>query len=178
MTAVVVGNPKRRDGPAWRSSPELGAVFQRVTLGAALPASVQIKTMKNYLIGLIVALAAGPQLLAADEWWAVINLKGVSATSDQGYKFSPDGLKSLLICFSEEGGSVTGTDMKLTKFGKSTLVGVSIDSRGMETLEVYQIDREKMKLLYTKSRIRTNTVAPLLPDMVIALIGDAKPVHK
>lgn len=45
-------------------------------------------------------------------------------------------------------------------------------------LEVYQIDREKQKLLYTKTRIGTKTVNPLFSDVVCSYIGDVKRVNQ
>jgi hypothetical protein len=44
--------------------------------------------------------------------------------------------------------------------------------------EVFQIDREKGKLLYTKTRIGTKTIMPLFSDTVSSYIGDAVKVDE
>lgn len=116
-----------------------------------------------------------PLVSHAKECWIVSNIKGYSAYSDQNYKFSQDGLpNTLIVCFTPDGGTVTGTEIRLVKFGKSTLVGYGGNDKGNELLEVYQLDRVKKKLLYTKSRIGTKTVLPLFSDVVSSYVGDAK----
>ena len=114
----------------------------------------------------------------ANECWAISNIKGYSAYADEGYKFVGDGMQNILICFSSEGGTVTGSDIKFVKFGKSTLAGYGGNEKGNELFEVYQLDREKKKLLYTKTRIGTKTVAPIFSDVVSSFIGDAKKVSE
>ena len=115
----------------------------------------------------------------AQECWAISNLKGYSAFADENYKFLPDGLPNrLLVCFTENGGTVTGTDIRFVKFGASTLAGYGGNDQGNELFEVYQLDREKRKLLYVKSRIGTKTVAPILTDIVSAFVGDAVQVSR
>jgi hypothetical protein len=110
----------------------------------------------------------------ADECWIASNVKGYSAVSNQDYAFVEDGLSQpLLICFSPDGGTVTGSDVRLVKFGDSTLAGYAGNEQGNEVFVVYQIDRERQKLLFTLSRVGTNTVVPLLPDVVRAFVGDA-----
>jgi len=49
------------------------------------------------------------------------------------------------MCFTDEGGVVTGTDIPLVKFGQSTLAGYSGNGQGLEVFEVYQLDRDKKK---------------------------------
>ncbi|MBK8727749.1 MAG: hypothetical protein IPL96_17355 [Holophagaceae bacterium] len=133
--------------------------------------------MRLELLFLLVSIPLWPQQAPKEEWWAISKLKGYSADSlDEYRKFSENGLHPLLICLGEKNGTVTGSDLNFVKLGESTLVGVSVDERGMETVEVYQLDRVKRKLLYTKSRVRTGTVAPILPDTVMALVGSATPV--
>jgi hypothetical protein len=115
----------------------------------------------------------------ANECWAITNIKGYSAFADEGYKFSQDGIRNpLLLCFTEKGGTVTGTDIQFVRFGESTLAGYGGNDQGNELFEVYQIDRTKKKLLYVKSRIGTKTVAPILSDVVSSFIGDAERVNK
>lgn len=115
----------------------------------------------------------------ANECWAISNIKGYSAYSDEAYKFDKDGLKfSGLVCFTAEGGTVTGTDTKFVKFGESTLAGFGGNDRGLALIEVYQIDREKKKLLYVRSRIGTKTEAPMFSDVVSSFVGDATKVSK
>jgi hypothetical protein len=115
----------------------------------------------------------------AIECWAVSNIKGYAAYADSGYKFNKDGLpNTLLLCFGEKDGTVTGTDIRFVKFGASTLAGYGGNDQGNETFEIYQIDRQKKKLLYTKSRIGTKTVAPVFSDVVMSLVGDAVQVNR
>lgn len=115
----------------------------------------------------------------ANECWSVSNIKGYSAYADQGYKFSPDGLRgTILVCFGSDSGVVTGTDTKFVKFGGSTLIGMGGNNQGNETVEVYQLDREKKKLLYVKSRIGTKTVMPLFSDTILSFVGDATLANK
>jgi hypothetical protein len=84
----------------------------------------------------------------------------------------------LLVCFTSNGGTVTGTDVRFVKFGESTLAGYGGNDQGNELFEIYQIDRAKKKLLYAKSRIGTKTVVPVLSDVVSAFVGDAAMVSK
>lgn len=44
--------------------------------------------------------------------------------------------------------------------------------------EVYQLDRERKKLMYTKARVGTGSMLPGAPDVVSAFIGDAEPVRQ
>lgn len=126
-----------------------------------------------------IILLLSPILVYANECWTVSRIKGYSAFADEGYKFSPDGLKGpILVCFGTDSGVVTGTDTNFAKFGESTLVGVGGNNQGNETVEVYQLDREKGKLLYTKSRIGTKTISPALSDVVVSFVGDASLVNK
>ena len=83
----------------------------------------------------------------------------------------------MLLCFEDNSGTVTGTDTKLAQFGGSTLAGM-VQRGGLELFEVYQIDRIKHKLLYSKSRVGTKTVYPFVPDIISSFVGDAKRVSK
>lgn len=113
------------------------------------------------------------------ECWAASNIKGYSALADEGYAFSTDGLSNpVIICFGDDGGTVTGTDVRFVKFGASTLAGYGGNDKGNELFEVYQIDRANGKLLYTKTRIGTKTVAPVLSDVVSSYVGDVKRVSE
>jgi hypothetical protein len=135
----------------------------------------------NLKISLILAFVflLSPLSSHANECWSISNIKGYSAYADQDYKFSPDGLRNtILVCFSSDSGVVTGTDTKFVKFGESTLVGLGGNNQGNETVEVYQLDREKKKLLYVKSRIGTKTVMPLFSDTVLSFVGDATLTNK
>jgi hypothetical protein len=120
-----------------------------------------------------------PLRSVAKECWTVSNIKGYAAYADGGYKFAKDGLpNTILLCFGEKEGTVTGTDTRFVKFGASTLAGDGGNDQGNELFEVYQIDRQNKKLLYTKSRIGTKTVAPVFSDVVMSLIGDAVQVSR
>ncbi len=119
------------------------------------------------------AICLTPLPTLADECWAVTNIKGYSSYADDEYRFSQDGLPSaVVLCFTDEGGSVTGTDTRMVKFGNSTLAGFA-SNKDIELFEIYQLDREKKKVLYTKSRIGTKSVAPTLSDVVSSFVGDA-----
>jgi hypothetical protein len=125
------------------------------------------------------AFLLSPLSSHANECWSVSNIKGYSAYADQGYKFSTDGLRdTTLVCFSSDSGVVTGTDTQFVKFGESTLIGMGGNNQGNAIVEVYQLDREKKKLLYVRSRIGTKTVVPIFSDVVSAFVGDAAIVSK
>ena len=122
---------------------------------------------------------ASPFPAYAQECWAASNIKGYSAFADYGYAFNKDGLPNpMLICFGDDDGTVTGTDVRFVKFGASTLAGYGGNDTGNELFEVYQIDRENGKLLYTKTRIGTKTVAPVLSDVVSSYVGDVRRVSQ
>ncbi|MGH9341195.1 MAG: S8 family serine peptidase, partial [Acidobacteriota bacterium] len=119
----------------------------------------------------LLVILSGP--LQAQECWAISNIKGYSAYASDSYEFTQDGLPAtLLVCFTANGGTVTGTDIKFVKFGSSTLAGFGGNEEGNELFGVYQIDRASNKLLYVKSRIGTKTVAPIFSD-VVAVIPQA-----
>ena len=106
-------------------------------------------------------------------------MKGYSAVSNQNYEFITNGFSQpLYVCFTEDGGTVTGNDVRLVKFGESTLAGYGGNDQGNEVFVTYQIDRERHKLLFTLSRIGTKTIAPILPDIVEAFVGDAVPTSQ
>lgn len=141
-----------------------------------------MKMMTKQLLGafggivLLAGLSAGQP---ARDCWAVSNMKGYSALSAEAYKFGPDGLSgSLIVCFTSDGGVVTGSDIEHVKFGLSTLAGFASNGKGNETFEVYQLDRDRKKLMYTKTRIGTSSMLPGAPDVVSAFVGDAVPVRQ
>ncbi len=126
---------------------------------------------------MLLLLAAQQSL--ADECWAISNIKGYSAYASDGYKFSQDGLRgTLIVCIGTTDGTVTGTDVRFVKFGDSTLAGFGGNDQGNELFEVYQLDREKKKLLYVKTRIGTKSVVPVFSDVVSSFVGDAVQVSK
>lgn len=136
-----------------------------------------MKSIYSTICATIILLA--PLSSLANECWAISNIKGYSAYAEQDYKFSQDGLSnSLVVCFAPDGGTVTGTDIRFVKFGESTLAGYGGNDKGNELFEVYQLDRAKRKLLYTKSRIGTKTVTPVFSDVVSSFVGDATRVSK
>jgi hypothetical protein len=109
------------------------------------------------------------------ECWSLTGVKGVAAYSKDNYAFSQDGYSDpMLLCFesSTQTGSVTGDDTRFFMLGPSTLVGYATN-RGIELAEVYQIDRERGKVLFTKSRIGTASLLPGMPDIVGAFVGKA-----
>ena len=131
--------------------------------------------MKNAMISIWAMFAVLlPMASLADDCWIVSNIKGYAAYADHNYEFMKDGLpNNVLICFTEDGGNVTGSDVRFVKFGNSTLAGYGGNHKANEMFEVYQIDREKGKVLYTKCRIGTKTVMPILSDVVCSYVGDA-----
>ncbi len=129
--------------------------------------------MRYLRIALFLALA-GSAPAFADDCWIVSNLHGYTAADSDAYRFSEDGIgHAILICFTADGGSVSGTDIPLVKFGNSTLAGYSGNEAGLEAFEVYQLDRNNEKLLFTRTRIGTRTVTSALPDLMSAFVGDA-----
>lgn len=138
-------------------------------------------TMKTlYAILILATLTFLPYALAdiGDECFVVSNLNGYSAYADNNYKYSKDGFGNVTVCFGVESGTVSGTDAKFIKFGKSTLVGFGGNKKGNELIEVYQLDRSNMKMLYTKSRIGTKSVNTLFSDTVSSSVGHAKRLNE
>ena len=86
--------------------------------------------MIKYTWGLAaIALIIWPHAVFAKECWALSNLKGQAAFSDEGYKFQNDGYsKPMVLCFAGEAGSVSGDDTTLMKFGDSTLAGAATNN--------------------------------------------------
>ena len=126
----------------------------------------------------LVAAIAFSQSAPAKECWALTNLVGHMAASSADYKFQTDKFSNpMLLCFEETTGTVSGDDTRFTRFGTSTLAGWAAN-KGIELFEVYQIDRTKNKVLFTKSRIGTNTLIPGAPDIVGAFVGDAVMISK
>ena len=129
---------------------------------------------------IFIALFFLPVVTYADECWAVTNVKGYGAYANEKYKYIEDGLVNsvVVVCFTEKGGYVIGTETKFIKLGKSTLVGYAGSHKGNELVEVYQIDRENNKLLYTKSRVGTqfidNPIAKILSNVVASYVGDVE----
>lgn len=125
----------------------------------------------------LVAAIAFSQSAPAKECWALTNLVGHMAASPD-YKFQTDKFSNpMLLCFENTTGSVSGDDTSFTRFGTSTLAGWGAN-KGIELFEVYQIDRVRNKVLFTKSRTGTNTLIPGAPDIVGAFVGDAVMLSK
>lgn len=126
-------------------------------------------------IAIIIICSLASQIAVAKECWALTHLQGHMAMSTEKYAFVPDKFTNpMVLCFNEDNsGSVTGDDTKFVKFGASTLVGLTTN-QGIELVETYQIDRKTQKVLFTKSRIGTDTVIPNGPDVVSAFVGNAK----
>jgi hypothetical protein len=107
------------------------------------------------------------------ECWVAGNFIGQSAQADRGYLFQPDTFRDgMLICFTGETGTVSGNDIPLVRLGHSTLLGASINDRGLEVVNVYQIDRANSKLLFTQTRIGTASVTSLRPDYAATFGAD------
>ncbi|MCC6008968.1 MAG: hypothetical protein JJU40_15040 [Rhodobacteraceae bacterium] len=127
----------------------------------------------------IAAVAAVTAPAHASDCWLATNFRGQSAQADAGYRFASDRFADgMLVCFTGEGGFVTGNDLKLARPGESTLIGWSDNGLGLEVVNVYQIDRDRRVLLLTQSRIGTATVTSLLPDYAAVFIADVVPVAR
>lgn len=128
-------------------------------------------------LALFAALAFS-QSVPGKECWALTNLVGYMAASSDNYRFQTDKFSSpMLLCFDKTTGTVSGDDTSLTRFGSSTLAGWGA-TKGIELFVVYQVDRAKNKILFTKSRIGTNTAIPGAPDIIGAFVGDAVMITK
>lgn len=126
--------------------------------------------IKKVLVVMIFCLIAKSSLA---ECWVAHNIKGKTATSFNNFNITDDSFQDgLLICLTEEGGYVAGNDLKLVRFGRYTLVGVSTTNEGLETINTFQIDTVNMKVYVTTSRIGTSTITNLLPDNVGMFVGD------
>ena len=109
------------------------------------------------------------------ECWIADRLQGFSAGSNDEYQFIEDSFNpGMLVCFQGDSGTVTGNDLPLIRIGESTLIGVSMNPNGLETVNTYQIDREAMKLLLTQTRIGTPAITDLLPDYAAVFVGDIR----
>jgi hypothetical protein len=114
----------------------------------------------------------------ANECWLAGNFDGRVAMSTEGFEFSPDRFgDGMLICFTTNGGTVSGSDLQFVRMAPSTLIGFSSNAAGLETVNVFQIDRERHKLFLTQSRIGTATVTTLLPDYAAAFVADVSLVN-
>lgn len=128
--------------------------------------------MKRFEVIFAIYALVVAQPAASKECWALTEMKGQTAFSAT-YTFKADGFSSpMLLCFDTGTGSVSGDDTQLFRFSNSTLAGLAVN-KGIELFEVYQIDRENGKVLFTKSRIGTKTVIPGFPNVVGAFIGTA-----
>ena len=113
---------------------------------------------------------------AAKECWALTNLQGQSAASGDDYRLGSDKFANpMVLCFAEETGTVTGDDSIFIRFGPSTLAG-GAQANGLELFEVYQIDRERKKVLFIKSRVGPDRVLPGAAGFIGAFVGDATPL--
>jgi len=125
-------------------------------------------------LALLLGIASTVTPAFAKDCWLVKNFSGYSAHSSDDYRFVENKAgQPILICFTVEGGTVTGLDVPVIKFGQSTLAGYGGNDKGNEMFVVYQLDRERGKMLYMQTRIGTKTVVPILPDVLHAFVGDA-----
>lgn len=130
----------------------------------------------NFRLTLFVTMLA--PTLAFGECWVVGNIEGQSASSFNDFEFETDGFQPMLLCFTDEGGTVTGNDLALFRLGPSTLVGWSSNEGGLETVNTYQLDRARGKLFITQSRIGTASITSALPDYAAVFVGNAMPAPK
>jgi hypothetical protein len=78
----------------------------------------------------------------------------------------------MILCIDGTTASVSGDDTRLTVFGTSTLAGWA-QNKGAELFEVYQLDRDNGKVLFTKTRVGSTSMLPGLPDIIGSFVGDA-----
>lgn len=124
---------------------------------------------------LLLTLSSGA--LAGDECWIAGNFVGKSASSFENYEFVDNSFADgMLICFTGDTGTVTGSDLSLLRMGPSTLIGWGTNDKGLEVVNTYQIDRVNKMLLITQSRIGTATMLSTLPDFAAAFVGNVKQV--
>jgi hypothetical protein len=136
------------------------------------------RMIKRFSHMVTVLLLAVPIASDAAECWTITNVQGYSAHADRNYDYVKDGFSNaMILCFEADTGTVTGTDTRLVRFGESTLAG-SAQKNDIELFEVYQIDRVKGRLLYTKSRIGTKSAIPQMSDVVGSFVGDAKRISQ
>ncbi|MGH7930290.1 MAG: hypothetical protein ACREQV_21140 [Candidatus Binatia bacterium] len=110
----------------------------------------------------------------AEDCWTVANIKGYSANAEDNYQFAQDGFRNpMRVCFTLDGGTVSGTDIQLLKFGSSTLAGYGHNELGNELFEVYQLDRATRKLHFVKTRIGSAKGSSILANFAAAFVGDA-----
>ncbi len=130
--------------------------------------------MRNGIGLLAVCLSLlSPAVAIANDCWVAGNFVGKSAMSSEEYAFTDNSFKDgMLICFIGEGGTVTGNDLALVRFGESTLIGWGENGLGLEVVNTYQLDRQRNKLFVTQSRIGTATHNSILPDHVSAFVGN------
>src|SRR5262245_45645115 len=121
------------------------------------------------IMALTAMLVTASPALADDECWATSGLNGYSAFSDSSYRFETDRLNGgMVVCLTQAGGTVTGSYLPFARVGPSTLVGVRNDE-----VEVYQIDRQRRKLLYVRSKVGQKAMSTILQDATGSFVGDA-----
>lgn len=137
--------------------------------------AVKLYMNKNiFIVALLVYMIFISNQSYADECWIVDNIQGKAAYAGDQYTFVDDGLPGQIrICFTESGGSVSGSDAEFIKYGTSTLIGTGRNDQGNELVEVYQLDMSTFKLHYVMTRIGTKSVAPFFSDTVRSFVGDA-----
>lgn len=113
---------------------------------------------------------------AAGECWRVDAYTGPSLEAPE-YRVQEDALQGQTVCFYGDHGWVTGNDLEFTQFGDSTLIGWGHNGRGMEVVNVYQLDRANNMMMTTATRVGTRTEVPLLPDYASAFVGRAERVR-
>lgn len=134
--------------------------------------------MVTRILTLAFCALAVSQSASAKECWALTEMKGQIAFSVDKYVFQLDKFSNpMVLCFEDKSGSVSGDDTHLMRFGTSTLAGWATN-KGIELFEVYQIDRINGKVLFTKSRIGTDTLILGGPDVVGAFVGKAVKVSE
>lgn len=122
----------------------------------------------------LLATLFGSGYSQAEDCWTVTNIKGYSANAEDSFEFAQDGFRNpMQVCFTLDGGTVSGTDVQLLKFGSSTLAGYGHNELGNELFEVYQLDRDTRMLLFVKSRVGSAKGSSILPSIAAAFVGDA-----
>lgn len=110
------------------------------------------------------------------ECWHVERFDGQSLEAPR-YTTQQDALSGQTVCFYGDRGTVSGSDLAFTQFGRSTLIGWGENGEGLEVVNVYQLDRVNGIMITTATRVGTDTVMPLLPDYTSAMAGRATRVR-
>lgn len=123
------------------------------------------------IVAALVGMAFGRA--EASECYTAQNIIGQKATSSESYNFINDGFSGrMLVCLDGDTGYVSDNNIDFARLGQRTLVGYAENGRGLEVVEVYQVDNIKGKIFITQSRIGGASLSPPFPESASVFIGD------